>query len=76
MRKPDATIKRRCHAELERVFGDHVNCAHTCGFATRQTLDWFDEFGLPSPTSLGILDQYGVDIYYILTGKRVVNTDV
>ena len=76
MRKLDADIRRRCHTELERVFGNPIDCAHTCGFTNRQTLDWFDGFALPSHVSLRVLDQFGVDIYYIITGKRVVNTDV
>ena len=76
MRKIDTDIKQRCSEELRRVFCDHINLAHLCGFQVRQTLPWWYGETVPSATSMRILDTHGIDIYYIITGKRMVTTDV
>ena len=76
MRKPTHDIKERSVEELRRVFGDHINMAHKCGILSPQACRWWDGEQVPSAVSMRVLDQHGVDIYYIITGKRMVKTDV
>ena len=76
MRKTTSDIKERCAEELHRVFCDYINLAHRCGFNIKQVYPWWYAETIPSAVSMRVLDQFGVDIYYIITGKRMVKTDV
>lgn len=70
MRKPDINIRKRCAEELRRVYNSHFDLAHDCGFVVTQARTWWFEEAVPSSVSLRVLDEHGVDIYYIITGKR------
>ena len=76
MRKDSADIKERCVEELHRVFPSHINLANRVGSNTNHVLLWWDGEQVPSPAYLHVLDQLGVDIYYVITGKRTVKSNV
>lgn len=76
MRKPDYVIRNRLIEELSKVFPDHINLAHVCGVSVRQARDWWNLECTPSATNLNMLDGHGIDIYYVITGKRAVKSDV
>ncbi len=70
MRRTDFDIRHRCAEELQRVFPSDAALARQCGFGLQQAQNWLSCYQVPSAVSLRVLDQHGVDIYYIITGKR------